>query len=377
MLFASLETVTLPTQASEFAVWYDRAFWYVTLVITVGGLGVFAALAYFCFRFAHWNSKRSLRILGSDKIELIWTVIPLVFFLSFFVMGIPLYLYVTKVPADAPEVFVVGKQWMWKLQHANTGVREINELHIPVGRPVKLTLTSEDVLHDFGVPAFRNKIDVVPGRMVTTWYHPTETGVFWIFCDQYCGQGHSQMVGKVHVMSAEDYEAWLEGRRTDTPGAPADRPTDGSPAWEGQKLFLKLQCITCHNNAYDADPSNTNTSNRAPNLEGLFESQVPLESGKTVTADHQYIYESIRNPQAKVHQGWKPIMPAFGRSQVTEEEMMSLVAYIKYLKHGKLPRRTDRTAAPVGAPVAPDSEGNRPQAPALAPAPNTPKNGGK
>jgi cytochrome c oxidase subunit 2 len=197
---------------------------------------------------------------------------------------------------------------------------------------------------------------------VTTWYHPTVAGTYHLFCDQYCGQGHSQMVGRVIVMEAEDYDAWLDGQiKNDGPNG--ERLPDGSPAWEGKKLFLKLQCITCHNNIYDADKDNPNTSTRAPNLEGLYKSNIPLQGGKTTVADEQYIRNAIRNPMLQVHDGWKPIMPAYPRAQVSEEELINLVAYIKSLKPGDLPRRTDEAPAPVGAPTEPT------EAPGTAPAP--------
>jgi cytochrome c oxidase subunit II len=269
------------------------------------------------------------------------------FFLSFFALGVPLYNSQTKPPADAPEITIVGKQWMWKMQHPG-GQREINELHLAVNKAVKITGTSEDVIHDVGVPAFRSKFDVIPGRYTGTWYKPTKVGTYHLFCDQYCGQGHSQMVGKVIVMEQADYEAWLEGQVRDRAG---ENPVDGSPAWEGRKLFLKLQCITCHNNMIDADRDVANTGTRAPTLENLYKSKVPLQGGGTVVADEQYIRNSIRNPMLQVHDGWKPIMPAFPRSQVSEEELMNLVAYIKSLKPGDLPRRADQFPAPVGAPV--------------------------
>ena len=266
--------------------------------------------------------------------------------------GVPLFTETTQPPEDAPEVFVVGKQWMWKIQHPN-GVREINELHLPVNRPVKITGTSEDVIHDFGIPAFRSKFDVVPDRYISTWYLPNKVGKYHIFCDQYCGQGHSQMVGWVYVMEQADYDAWLDGLKP----VAGNKVPDGSPAWQGRQLFLKLQCITCHNNVYDSDKSNPNTSNRAPNLEGLYKSRVPLTGGGTVIADENYIRESIRDPMAKVHDGWKPIMPAFGKGQVSDFELFNLVAFIKSLKPGDLPRRTDQATAPVGAPTKEPSPG--------------------
>ena len=352
-MFAETILPILPAQGAEFASDYDVLFWYITVVTLIGGGLTFVAMTYFCFRYARKPGDKTPRILGDAKIEMVWTIVPLLFFLSFFVLGSPLINFQTKIPADAPEITVVGKQWMWKMQHP-TGQREINELHLPVGRPVKITATSEDVIHDFGIPAFRSKMDVVPGRYTSIWYKPTKIGTYHIFCDQYCGQGHSQMIGKVHVLSQPDYESWLEGTMRTKDGK---NTVDGSPAWEGRKLFMKLQCITCHNNVYDADKDNPNTSNRAPNLEGLYMSKIPLQGGGTAVADEAYIRESIRNPMAKVHDGWRPIMPAFPRSQVSEEELLNVVAYIKSLKAGDLPRRTDQFPAPVNAPGAPTNEG--------------------
>lgn len=354
MLFADLEMPLVPPTASDFAVRYDWLFWTITAVITVAGLGVYTALAWFSWKFMKRDDgRRPIRWLGSHKLELIWSIIPLIFFLLMYAWGIVLFNETTQIPEDAPEIFVVGKQWMWKIQHPN-GVREINELHLPVNRPVKITGTSEDVIHDFGVPAFRSKFDVLPGRYFSTWYHPTKVGKYHLFCDQYCGQGHSQMVGSVYVMEQADYDAWLEGQKK-TDG----RIGDGTPAWQGRQLFLKLQCITCHNNVYDADKNNPNTSNRAPNLEGIFNSRIPLQGGGSVVADENYLRESIRNPMAKVHDGWKPIMPAYPQGQVSDVELYNLVAFIKSLQPGDLPRRTDQFPASVGAPTTPTEGGNK------------------
>jgi cytochrome c oxidase subunit 2 len=345
----------LPPQASTFAADYDMLFWYVTLVICTGGGLVYLMVAYFCFAFAQGGPtpRQTPRILGSTKLEVAWTLIPLLLFLTFFVWGVKLYNEQLYPPADAPEYFAVGKQWMWKLQHP-TGQREINELHLPVASDdeirkgvggVRLTGTSEDVIHDFGVPAFRSKIDVVPGRYTTTWYRPTTPGKYHIFCDQYCGQGHSQMVGTLFVLTKAEYEAWLEGTYKDYD---AKNSADGSPAWEGAKLFRKLQCVTCHN---------PEASGRAPRLEAIYNQMRPIQGGAMVKADDAYLRESIRNPMAKVVDGWKPIMPAYPRSQVSEEELLNVVTYIKSLKPGNLPNRLDQFPAPVGAPGAPTSEG--------------------
>ena len=352
----------LPPQAAAFASDYDQFFWYITVVITVASLIVFGMLAWFCFRYARRGpDDRTPRILGSTKVEIVWTVVPFLFFLTFFVWGVKLYNEAVTIPADAPEYFVVGKQWMWKIQHPD-GQREINEMHVASGVTIRVTGTSEDVIHDFGVPAFRSKFDVIPGRYTGTWYNPTTPGTYHIFCSQYCGQGHSQMVGKVHVLAPSDYEAWKEGTfRVDRPGK---LPSDGSPAWEGRKLFLKLQCNACHN---------PNENNRAPRLEGMYGTYRPVQGGGMQKFDDEYIRQSVRDPMKKVADGWKPIMPAFSVGQVDEIEMRNLIAYIKSLRMGDLPSRTEQAPAPVGAPNQPSEGGST----APAPAPKTTPEGGK
>ena len=338
--------VMLPDQASAFSVHYDTFFLYITVVITLGALVVFALLTWFCFAFARRGpDDKTPRILGSTKLEIIWTAIPAFFFFSFVVWGVRIYNEKITIPSDAPEYFVAGKQWMWKIQHPD-GQREINELHIPVDTPLKMTGTSEDVIHDFGIPAFRDKFDVVPGRYISTWYLPIKIGTYNIFCDQYCGQGHSQMVGKVHVMSQGDHEKWKEGTMRTKSG---NNPVDGSMAWEGRKLFLKLQCNACHN---------PNENARAPRLEDMFGKIRPIQGGGLQKFDEEYIKQSIRNPMAKIAEGWKPIMPAYPVSQVDEIELRNLVAYIKSLKLGDLPSRTEYAPAPQGAPVIPSEGGN-------------------
>lgn len=346
MLFAA-KIEFLPPSASGFSQQYDYLFWYITGVTTVASLLVYVGIAYFCFAYARkpGEPQQTPRILGSTKLEVTWSVIPLLFFLSFFVWGVKLYNHQAReMPADAPEYFVAGKQWMWKIQHPD-GQREINELHLAAGTQIKMTGTSEDVIHDFGIPAFRNKMDVVPGRYTTTWYDPLVPGTYHIFCDQYCGMGHSQMVGKVHVLAPADYETWKEGTHRLSSGK---NTVDGSPAWEGRKLFLKLQCNACHNRGESA---------RAPFLEGMYSNRRPIQGGGLQQFDDEYIRQSIRNPMAKVADGWKPIMPAFPVTKVDEIELRNLVAYIKSLRPGDLPTRTEQFPAPVGAPTT-DSAGN-------------------
>jgi cytochrome c oxidase subunit 2 len=356
-MFAFMDTPPiLPEQASEFASEYDLLFWYIIGVCALGGGVVYAMLTYCCFAFAKKEGVAPKRILGSIKLEFTWTIIPLFFFLSFFIWGARLYNVAINAPVESAEreYTVVGKQWMWKVQHPS-GHREINEITMEVGVPIRVTGTSEDVIHDFGIPAFRSKFDVVPGRYTGVWYKPTKVGTYHLFCDQYCGMGHSQMVGKVNVLSQEDYGAWLEGIYRTRDGK---NPVDGSPAWEGRKLFLKLQCINCHNRESES---------RAPTLEGIYKTKRALQGGGTVLADDTYLRNSIRNPMLQVRDGWKPIMPAFTRAQVTEEELMNVISYLKSLRPGDLPSRNETSPAPVGAPTTDTSAPPAPQVPAPTP----------
>ena len=247
------------------------------------------------------------------------------------------------MPADAEKIYVVGKQWMWKIQHDDAnGTREINELHLLVNQKVKLVLISEDVIHSFGVPGFRDKIDVLPNRYVSTWYYPNKAGHYRLYCDQLCGTGHSQMIGWVHVMEKADYEAWKDGKRPQGEG-----PTDGSLAWQGRQLFLKLQCVSCHSN-----------KGRAPILEGIWGTTVPLRGGGSVVVNEGYVRESILHPKKKIHEGWEPIMPIFEGQladpalNLSEEEVLvRLVEFIRTLGPGQTPVRTEQFVPPIGAPT--------------------------
>jgi cytochrome c oxidase subunit 2 len=203
---------------------------------------------------------------------------------------------------------VTGKQWMWKTQHP-TGQREINELHLPLGRPVRLTMTSEDVIHSFYVPAFRAKADVVPGRYTSMWFTPTKPGRYRLFCTEYCGAEHSRMIGWVTVLGTEAYQTWL-----------AEVPAQRTPAEEGGELYARLGCAECHEGG----------GRRGPELEGLYGREVRLASGKSVTADETYLRESIFDPGAKVVAGFERTMPSF-RGRLDEEQMHTLVRYLKGL----------------------------------------------
>jgi cytochrome c oxidase subunit 2 len=254
-----------------------------------------------------------------------------------FAWGASIFFTESRPPADAMEIFVTGKQWMWKIQH-NEGAREINELHVPVDRDIRLTLTSEDVIHDFYVPAFRTKTDVLPGRYTTEWFRPTKIGAYHIFCAEYCGTKHSGMIGTVYVMSQGDYNAWL--------GAGSG---EGSMAEQGQALFNQLGCGTCH-----ASEINKQTG-RCPNLNGLFGTTVELKDGSKVRADESYIRESVLYPQAKIVAGFDDIMPTF-KGLLTEDGMLKVVEYIKSLgpKNGMPSSATPGPTQTTGEPQGPN-----------------------
>jgi len=344
----------IPTMASTFAVKFEILFWYITIVTGIAGLAVYAGMLYFCVRYRRSATSGSTpRILGSTRLEIAWTVLPMFLFFSFFGWGAVVFNHAAHPPADAMEVFVIGKQWMWKAQYS-TGHRviiggnprnmneverqSIGRLVLPVNRPVKITLTSEDVIHDFGVPAFRSKIDVLPGRYTTVWYHPTRIGEYHIYCDQYCGTWHSLMVGKIAVVGEQEFDEFLYGIQ---PLQGTENPVDGSLAQEGRQLFLKLQCVTCHS---------ANAVAKAPVLEGLYGTRVPLKGGGAEVADEAYILESILKPRAKIVSGWEPIMPSY-EGQITADDQAALVAYIRSMKRGTTPDVTAQFPAPNGAPT--------------------------
>jgi cytochrome c oxidase subunit 2 len=242
-------------------------------------------------------------------LEITWSVIPLGIFMVVFGWGAVIYFHERTPPRGATDIYVVGKQWMWKIQHQE-GQREINELHVPVDRDIKLIMTSQDVIHSFFIPAFRIKQDVIPGRYTTLWFRATTPGTYHLFCAQFCGTDHSGMIGQVVVMNPADYQTWMSGGTV-----------SGSLAQNGETLFEQLGCSTCHR--FDIQ-------GRGPNLKGIFGNPVQLQDGRTVQADDNYVRESVLNPTAKVVSGFQPIMPSF-QGQVSEEQLNALVAYVKSL----------------------------------------------
>jgi cytochrome c oxidase subunit 2 len=309
-----------PEQASTVAPQVDALFFFLVGVSAFFSLLIASLVIYFAIRYRRRSEDELPRpIHGSLRLELAWTVIPFAISMLMFFWGASVFLEISRPPDDALEVFVVGKQWMWKLQHME-GRREINELHVPLGRAMKLTMTSEDVIHSFFVPAFRIKADVVPGRYTTAWFEATKLGVYHLFCAEYCGTEHSRMIGRIIVMEPTDYQDWLSGRDSGIVTAAATAGV--SPQAAGAELFAQLGCPTCHQGR---------AGSLGPSLDGLFGREVQLVDGRSVTADEAYLRESILDPPAKVVAGYKPLMPTF-RQQVNEEQLFQLIQHIRSLQ---------------------------------------------
>jgi cytochrome c oxidase subunit 2 len=297
-----------PARASAAAGNVDALYVFLVVVSALMVTLIFTMVIVFAVRFRRRAGRRAEQVEGSAALEITWSVIPFCVFMVFFVWGAAVYFREHTPPRDAAEVYTVAKQWMWKFEHQE-GQRELNELHVAVGRDVKMIMISQDVIHSFYVPAFRIKQDVLPGRYTTIWFRATKAGTYHLFCAEYCGTLHSGMIGWVVVMEPRDYQAWLSGG--------GNQPL----AVTGQKLFSELGCSTCHR--FD-------TQGRGPNLIGVYGKPVLLEDGRTVIADENYIRESILSPNAKIVNGFKPIMPTF-QGLVSDEQLSALVAYVKSL----------------------------------------------
>jgi cytochrome c oxidase subunit 2 len=297
-----------PEQASTIAGRVDALYTFLVAVSAFFAGLIFLLLAYFAIKYRRRSDDEQPHpVFGSLPLELGWIVIPFILVMVMFFWGAGLFFTMASPPDDALEIFVVGKQWMWKFQHPE-GPREINELHVPVGRPVKLTMTSQDVIHSFYVPAFRVKMDVVPGRYTTAWFEASKTGSFHLFCAEYCGAAHAGMIGRVVVMTPTEYARWLQLGTVDE-----------TPAAAGARLFQSLGCSGCHA---------PNAAVRAPLLAGIYGRPVPLAAGDFVIADEAYIRNSILRPQQHIVAGYDPVMPSY-QGRVSEEEILQLIAYIK------------------------------------------------
>jgi cytochrome c oxidase subunit 2 len=343
----------LPESASTMSDRVDALFYFLCTISFIVAFLIAAAILYFAVVYRRRPGEdatpyRSVHLEHADmrRMEIMWIVAPLVVFLFIFWWGAKLFAAMSVVPADSMQVYVVGKQWMWKTQHLG-GRREINELHVPVGKAVKLTMTSEDVIHSFFIPAFRVKTDVLPGRYTTMWFEATQVGEYHLFCAEYCGTKHSEMIGKVVVMEQRDFQAWLGGGAT------------GSLTQAGEKLFGELGCNTCHTEKADA---------RGPKLSGLYGRAVQLTNGDLVVADEGYLRESIFEPQKRVVSGYQPIMPTYV-AQLNEEKVIELIAYIRSLRSpdaqgpdAQGPASASVEPSPPPLPSAPTPEGSAAEA---------------
>ncbi len=312
-----------PEQASTIAGGVDSVYFLLTGLSVFFASLVFALIIFFAIRYRRGsNVDRSQPPFESRKLEFTWSFIPLILGLTVFVIQANAYYRLYQPPTDAMDIYVVGKQWMWKMQHPE-GQAEINELHVPANQPIRLIMTSQDVIHSFYVPAFRIKMDVLPGRYTSTWFEATKPGRYHLFCAEYCGTDHSQMGGSIIVMEQDEYQAWLSQQGTAGPqtGGPAATGGGATMADAGGTVFQELGCATCHM---------TDGSGIGPSLEGVFGEEVELASGDTVTADEEYLRESIINPHAKIVAGYPDVMPTY-QGQLNDEALQQLVAYIKSL----------------------------------------------
>jgi cytochrome c oxidase subunit 2 len=328
----------IPESASTVSSKVDALYFYLCGVTLFFTLLISGVLVFFVIRYRRRSPfEIPQRIAGSHKLETMWSVIPFIIAMSMFAWGAQIYFENSRPPKNANEIYVVGKQWMWKIQHS-TGQREINELHVPVGRKIKLIMTAEDTIHDFFIPAFRIKADVLPGKYTTQWFEATKAGTYHLFCAEYCGMNHSGMIGTVVVMQPSEFDNWLSGNAGQQ-----------SPAVAGQQLYQSLGCVSCHGASGEGG--------RGPGLVGLFGRKVDLTNGQSLTADESYVRESIENPQAKIVAGFGPIMPTF-QGQVTPEQLIQLMSFIKSLQV---------TGAPAATAPIPKSAPSPASAPSAAP----------
>ena len=327
-----------PPEASTIAPQMDALFFFLVLISLVGLTLVVLLVVGFSVLYSKNRHPKAVQIEGSTLLEATWTIIPLGLFLVAFVWGALIYFRVYTPPPNALNIYVVGKQWMWKVEHPG-GQHEIDELHVPTGRAVQLTLISQDVFHSFSIPAFRVKREAIPGRYTSVWFEATKPGTYNLFCTQYCGTGHSAMIGHVVVMTPDNYKRWL-----------ANSTSGMSLAQDGERLFASLSCNACHNTRPDA---------RGPNLVGVYGSQLTLDDGQTVTADAAFLRQAILDPSRNGTEGYAAIMPTY-QGQISEDGVVELIEYIRNLTTGYRlqetlnttqlpPVNVSKTAAPVPA----------------------------
>ena len=299
-----------PREASTIAPYTDALYFFLLLITVVGLIVVGTLIFGFALRYRKERHPVAVPIEGSTLLEATWTIIPLALFLIVFVWGALLYFRIYTPPVNSMNIYVVGKQWMWKAEHPG-GQHEINALHVPTGRPIQLTMISQDVFHSFSIPDFRVKREVIPGRYSTVWFQATTPGTYHIFCTQYCGTNHSAMIGEVTVLTPEDYQKWL-----------AQSTSGMSLAQNGERLFASMGCNACHSGAATA---------RGPNLAGVFGSRLKLTNGSEVLVNEAYLRDAILNPSQHITAGYTPIMPTY-QGQISEDGLIDLVEYIKGLQ---------------------------------------------
>jgi cytochrome c oxidase subunit II len=311
-----------PPEASGIAPYTDALYFFLVLISLVGMAIVTLLVVLFSVLYRKERNPEATQIEGSTLLEATWTIIPLALFMVTFVWGALLYFRIYNPPTNAMNIYIVGKQWMWKAEHPG-GQHEINALHIPINRPVQLTMISQDVFHSFSIPAFRVKREVIPGRYSTVWFEATQAGTYHLFCTQYCGTLHSSMIGQIVAMTPDDYERWTAGS---TSGA--------SLAQNGERLFASLGCNSCHSGNADA---------HGPNLGQVYGGKVQMSNGSFVTVDDAFLRDSILNPTMHQVAGYAPIMPTY-QGQISEEGLIDIVEYIKNLNSNYRVQQTLNTS---------------------------------
>lgn len=323
-----------PTQASEFASQYDLLFWTITLLSLLFTVGTLVFVVYFSLKYNRANKvDRTNPIHEHMPLEITWTIIPSLLGIAIFAWSSKLFIDYRNPPKDSTEIYVIGKQWMWHVQHAASGVREMNTVHVPLGRNVKFTMISQDVIHAFYIPEFRIQYQVLPGRYTEVWCKPTKVGVYRLFCAMYCGNQHSEMGGYVYVMKPEDYDRWIAAGGNDT------QPM--TLVQRGAQLFERNACSNCHGEK---------DTPRAPTLYGLYGKTRPIEGGRTGVANDEYIRQAILRPYDNLVSGYEKTMPVY-QGQIQEEDIPSLVAYIKSLGATKAEALPVASAASKGQPA--------------------------
>lgn len=310
---SNADSVLFPEQASTFARDVDSLYYYIHYLSVFFWVLIVAAIVFFSWRYRRGH-KEGVGPSHSLALELSWSLIPLILLVAMFFWGFKTYMHMSKAPGDAIDIQVVGKKWMWDFEHPN-GYRTTNEVHVVVDQPVRLVMTSDDVIHSFFVPSFRNKMDVVPGRYTIFWFEPTTVGEFDVFCAEFCGDGHSEMLAKVIVHTQEDYDSYMEENAKEDETTPLPEL--------GEKLFTSKACFTCH--------STDGSAKVGPSFKGIFGEEAEFTDGTKAVVDENYLRESILQPNAKVVAGYAPVMPSY-QGQLTEREINALIEYIKKLK---------------------------------------------